>query len=942
MSAKAVEAHRDGRYREGLEWAKKAYEYAGNHFEPDHPNTLTGITNLAGLYKSQERYREAEPLFKEVLEKRRKILRVNHPSTLRSMNSLASLYTSQGRYGEAEPLFKETLEKRREVLGMNHPDTLTSMNNLASLYQSQGRYGEAELLFKEALEKRRKVSGLSHSTTLTSMNNLAALYHAQGRYGETELLHKEVLEKRREMLGLSHPATLVSMNNLAALYHAQRRHREAESLYKEVLERYRKVLGVSHSTTLKSIHNLANLYRNQNRYLEAKSLYKELLEKSREVLGEDHPDTLLYMSNFASSYTSHGRYEESELSLKEVLEKRREILGLNHPSTLNSMNSLTDLYHTQERYIEAEPLYKEILEKRREVLGTSHPHTLTVQLNYITLLINLYKERDALLLLKNMEAHLFTYIITQLDTLSKERVRRRFQLSTSLFQNIVFSLAHRKPSSETTRFAARVLLQWKQIQAEEEAYIAQLVRTTQDPRIRTAGEKVIELRTRLSRLTQQPEAESQSPLSKTLSELERVEVELQQLSRHYRGRLAVSGVTLDGVWSQLPADSTLLEFRQYNPVAFNIRKVGNPHWMAYLLRADGEAPILQDLGPVEPTRKLWNQLRSAGHDKAKADQAARELYQSLFGTFESKITDLKTLFIAPDGFLHLVPLTRLILPDGRYWIERQAIHQLQTGRDLLRQPLRNDSNHFLALGGVDFHQNAEVVTSEPEVPRSLFASVNRQTADEIKFFKPLPASGEEADEIALMYRLNRKAQAEVWPGLEASEARLKALESAPKILHLATHGFYLRDRPLGAERPLVLSGLSLAGANQGLRGQIGPDGEDGILYSLEVLGLNLHGTELVSLSACNTGQGVVDYAEGVYGLVRAFCIAGARRVLMTLWPVGDDHAKDFMVAFYERWLQQPVSDPAKALRETYLAYIRHPDPELRNPRVWAPYVLVGN
>lgn len=162
------------------------------------------------------------------------------------------------------------------------------------------------------------------------------------------------------------------------------------------------------------------------------------------------------------------------------------------------------------------------------------------------------------------------------------------------------------------------------------------------------------------------------------------------------------------------------------------------------------------------------------------------------------------------------------------------------------------------------------------------------------------------------------------------------------MLHLATHGFYLRDRPLGVERPLVMSGLSLAGANQGLRGKVGRDDEDGILYSLEVLGLNLHGTELLSLSACDTGRGVVDYAEGVYGLVRAFRIAGARRVLMTLWSVGDRHAKDFMVQFYERWLQQPVSDPARALRETYLAYIDHPQPELRDPRVWAPYVLVGN
>ncbi len=178
-------------------------------------------------------------------------------------------------------------------------------------------------------------------------------------------------------------------------------------------------------------------------------------------------------------------------------------------------------------------------------------------------------------------------------------------------------------------------------------------------------------------------------------------------------------------------------------------------------------------------------------------------------------------------------------------------------------------------------------------------------------------------------------------GGHASEQRLKTLATAPRVLHLATHGFYLRATAQRIERPLVLSGLALAGANAGLREKIGPDGEDGILYSLEVLGLNLQGTALVTLSACDTAQGVIDYSEGVYGLVRAFKIAGAHAVLMTLWSVNDTEAKDFMIAFYTAWLKQVRSDPALALRDTKLRYITHRKAALRQPRVWAPYVLVG-
>jgi CHAT domain-containing protein len=136
---------------------------------------------------------------------------------------------------------------------------------------------------------------------------------------------------------------------------------------------------------------------------------------------------------------------------------------------------------------------------------------------------------------------------------------------------------------------------------------------------------------------------------------------------------------------------------------------------------------------------------------------------------------------------------------------------------------------------------------------------------------------------------------------------------------------------------MLLSGVALAGANRMLKAK----GEDGILFALEALGLNLDGSELVVLSACDTAQGSLDYSEGVYGLVRALRIAGAHSVLVTLWPVNDGQARDFMVAFYSSWLSQAGrSDPARALRETRLSYIANTDPTLRDPRVWAPYVVV--
>jgi CHAT domain-containing protein len=199
-------------------------------------------------------------------------------------------------------------------------------------------------------------------------------------------------------------------------------------------------------------------------------------------------------------------------------------------------------------------------------------------------------------------------------------------------------------------------------------------------------------------------------------------------------------------------------------------------------------------------------------------------------------------------------------------------------------------------------------------------------------FAQLPASGDEAIEVKEWYqRLRKDEPAEVWSGADASKARLLAMTSPPRVLHLATHGFYLTG---AAREPMLLSGIALAGANRELAGR----GADGILFALEAQGLNLDGSELVVLSACDTAQGSLDYSEGVFGLARALRTAGARNVLVTLWKLNDGEARDFMVAFYKTWLSQIRSDPAKALRDTQLSYLKQDT--LRDPRIWAPYILI--
>nr|VFJ61783.1 MAG: CHAT domain-containing protein [Candidatus Kentron sp. FM] len=302
----------------------------------------------------------------------------------------------------------------------------------------------------------------------------------------------------------------------------------------------------------------------------------------------------------------------------------------------------------------------------------------------------------------------------------------------------------------------------------------------------------------------------------------------------------------------------------------------------------------------------------------------------------------------------------------------------------------------LATGGSPLSPSTPAARTATPPPTSseIPGDLNRRLREARGAFSPLPATRPEMVAIVKMYKQLTNHRVKVYTGREASDYGLQHLlppdidtppndrqqttdsseapnprtsprRAPPRVLHLATHGFFLEERSERTDRPMTLGGLALAGANRGIMGETGPDGEDGILYALETQNLNLEGTELVVLSACDTGKGEVDYSEGVYGLTRALRTAGAKNILMTLWPLNDELAKEFMLDFYRNWLSGERtgaarngidpdamdsdaikgaatggSAPATALHETRLAWIGSEDKRKRNPRYWAPYVLI--
>lgn len=957
-----------GRYKEALPLFNSVLKLRKKIMGPNQPATLVSMNNLASLYYEQGRYPEAESLFEETLQLRESILGKGHPDTITSISNLAGLYDAQGRYDEAESLYKKAALLSSAMIGPKHPDTLGRINMLAVLYQHQGHYDEAEMLLKEVLQFREDTFGNERPDTLGSINSLALLYHEQGRYSESESLYNEVIRIRKETLGYGHPATIATIHNLSTLYGSQGRYGEAESLYKDADREIRKIKGSKHPDYLALSLNLASLYEDQGRYSEAAGLCKTTLQTMKEVLGDQHPNTLIATNALGTFYCHIGLYGEAEKIFRENLQHKKKALGLNHPSTLRtlhnlsftkvlqghyseaeqlyndlilsskevlgsqhpdtvlSVNSLASLYYIQGRYSEAEPLYKQSLQFSEKVLGKKHPDTLSRQIKYIYLLVSTNRSALALHLLKDQESHLLSRSFQELYTSSSEKVRRLYLQSISEFQHIALSLANQQPGKKYQQFAAEVMLRWKQVYADETRVQHQLLTFNHDEKLKKINEQISASQKKLSQALRQQEEKPDIP--ELIEKANQDETALLALVRELRMRtdLEIKNVTLDDVLSVLPQDSGLIEYWLFQPADFKTGKLLEEyHVAALLLLADPKAEqpfLVRDIGLLEDLTQQFAQGLDA-------------MYTWLFGSFDKQIKDLNQLYIAPDDVLSLFPFAYLRLPDGRFLVERQQINRLQTGRDLLED--KEDvpaGKGLVAIGGVNYGpqpKTAEQIDLHQIVTR--FKGAARQLEDG---FIKLPASRRETKNIFSKYKNNTQGRRFI--GDDASEYNLKHLKQPPRILHLSTHGFYLSDEKneLTDEAPLLLSGLALAGANNGLQGKLDKHGDDGLLYSLEVLGLNLQGTELVSLSACDTGKGVVDYSEGVYGLVRAFRTAGAENVLMTLTPVGDKTSKDFMEKFYDHYLAGNLS-PSRALHKTRLDFIRNGRPV----KDWSPYVLVG-
>jgi tetratricopeptide (TPR) repeat protein len=904
---------------------------------PEHRETVDTLSDLAMLYQKTGRYAEAEQRDKQALWIRQKILGSEHPDTARSLSNLGELYEAKGDYDEAKQRLQEALRIFQKMLGPEHPDTATGLNNLAGLYWTINEYKNAEPLMRRALAIDEASFGPDHPNVARDHNNLGMMYRTMGNYNKAQPLLQQALRIEEKFLGKDHPDLATGLDNLAELYKEMGNYPKAEQLLQEALRIRQKVLPREHPFVAQSLNDLAELYEQTQEYAKAECRLKEALRIYRKDLGEEHPDTVTSLNNLATLYLETGRYVEAEPLLQEVLQVRQKVLGSEHPDTAHSLNNLAELYKRMGQYAKAEPLFQKALRIYQNVLGLEHLETAQSLSNLAYLKLDTGENQEAERL-SQLAYEANRKVFDQMLSFGSEAQRLAYQQ----LQNPYTLFA---ALNDTDAFLAAAVLHYKG--AVLDSIIEdRLLAEKGDPAL---VEQLNAKKRTVAQLSLQATAASGKETGEHIRALEQEVEDIQdQLARQVPGlgqaRSALA-ITVQQVEAAIPKDAALIEYVRYSRYTGKSSKL-ELQYGAVVIAATGH-PLWTQIGPAEELEGLvasYQKSVQGKTDSTKLEADLRELHDRLWLPVERVLPQsCQRVILSPDGELNFVSFATLLDSERHFLAERYDLQYVASGRDLLREvtPPSMDCLTTVVFANPDFIRNQsptstprnEAATVQELLTGSMCGAEKRDIED--LNFPPLAGTQRECDRLKEAFA-RWHWSVEVFTGRQASKAELWQLHS-PRVLHLATHGFFESAEPSDSKHieqlpvnfepdetrsqffknPMHRAGLVLAGGQSTLkawRQNLAPSvNDDGIVTAEDVSMLDLKGTWLVTLSACQTGSGQAQAGEGVLGLRRGFAQAGAQNLLITLWPIDDEVTVQIMVDFYA--IAHQRGDAAQALAD---------------------------
>lgn len=987
LHASALRRSNPEKRTEARDLAQQALELKIELVGESHPSVADSWYDLGFFHDVMGEPDEARQAWERSLNIRRSVLGPDHPAVALSLIKLSQAdYIATRDAESALALLDEARLIQEKSLPDDHPHVAIRYMTVGYIKHYVGDYTAAGQCYQTGLEIRQRCLRPDHPFTRDCHTNLGHILNNLCDFTKARRHKEKAMEINQTQLGPDHLFIASDLTGLANLLHDMGDLDEAEQLFRRALEIQVNNLGDSDQESLQTALSLAMLLRDTGAYQEASELYAHVLAHTEEEDDAAIGDRVMLLNRYGSVLHLLGREREAEESIGRGLTLALEKLGKDHRRTRSVMLNQASLLFIQGETEEADRLFRQGLENYDAIPGGHLSKKIYGLTEHAQVLAALHRREEALesaLLAESLAREHLQLTARFLET----GLALKFAASCVDGLHAAVSIMARDAEDDpalSREETADAIVRSRALVLDELATRAQTVRESADPQIAARHRELQASRNTLAELATGGTITDSAELTQATARKERAERDLAEASQSWRRQQQQGRVGMEAVRAALPPGCALVAFLRYFDASLSATEEDDGESDRYLalILAGSDAPArILSLGEAQEIDGLMLGWRDELLKGTAADVPGLDLessYRKAGGELRKRIWDpllphlgaVEKVFLVPDSALHLVSFAALPVGDGNYLIEDgPTIHYLSAEREVARfagsDPVETTAGSGLLLIG-------DPAFGAGKVDRLEGDSGNQNHSDQLLLryasleFTPLPGTAEEVRRVAELWRsLSPGADPTGAPlvtltGEQATEPAFRRAAAGCRTLHLATHAYFLQPESAGRsdgqdlqriqtgrrafhvsgpdDNPLLRAGLALAGAN------LRDDGdEDGILTAEEIVSLDLGGVQLAVLSACDTGLGTVQSGEGVFGLRRAFRLAGVNTVVNSLWPVEDVSASQWMETFYRSHFSEG-DDVTVAAHRASLSILnnRRGNGLSGHPFFWAAFVASGD
>lgn len=927
-------------YSAAISVAQQALDVARKTFGDNHVNYAGSLKQLGEVQAENGDYPLSESTTAASRDLYRKLSSVQDSNYINTTVTLGVIARFQGKFLAAETYYIEALDLTEKREGKETLGYVDILGDLGTVYLVAGNLPKAESVLLTTLVLKAKLHGTESMEYATTLNSLGQLYGEKDDFARAESYLVESIQTRERVLKANdNPSITPPLANLAFIYERQGNYYEALKLYNRVISILEK-RGIKSQIYLAALNNAGTTYTTIKAYQQADSLYEKLQPLLEKNVGTDTQQYAVLLGNRGVLQRLLKNYNAARQLLEQAyllcVKKSTE----NNPFAVNMMANLAETYSLLGEEKMADSLFRNMNVRGETIVGFRNSNYADYLDKYSQFSINTNRLDNALTLIEKATG-IVRSTLTKSFLYQTARQQERMLVKNSPFVNTAFEIAFLIPNQpHAAQLAYSGTLFLKNLLLSQR--ISLLGNETQ-----TADAKLQLLTDTLRQVSNQVAAQYALPIAqrKNLDSLEAraetLEKDLARQSAPFRQAQQALQVTWENVRDALKPTEAAVEFVSF-PHLNRGQETDTVRYLALVLRPGDKAPrvvpLLTDEAPLRRllARRKGATLYATRGSELDSDQLSRgdSLYQLVWQPIDSLLSGVKTVYLSPSGLLHQVAFAALPYPNttpksGPFLADRYQLRQVGSTRQVAQPNPADDAYQRLTsaqlYGGIQYDSAGTASARTGGWPF-------------------LPGTAREVSEISTFMG----AKATTITGAAATETEFKKQSGhSPSVLHVATHGFVFPDPAVSTAdssaggwafqriaNPLFRTGLLMAGANRVWQGGRPPLGEDdGILTAYEVANLNLTGTKLVVLSACETALGDIRGSEGVFGLQRAFKMAGAGYLLTSLWPVSDETTSTLMTQFYRNWkkyktIRVAFQQTQQQMRQKY------------PPSVWAAFVLI--